>query len=177
MKTPSLPTLFLILALGSALIIGSALFSQYVLAMDPCGLCLRQRLGHYVAIPMALTAALSFARRSGGSRPVSMILSVVVLLALGFSLYWASFHIGVEQKWWPGLESCGGGGDTSDISLEQWLNPEGGAPAYVPCDQPTIIFGWFFGGASMATVHALLLLPLTLLSAFVVVRAFRKSVN
>ena len=126
MKTPSLPTLFLILALGSALIIGSALFSQYVLAMDPCGLCLRQRLGHYVAIPIALTAALSFARRSGGSRPVSMILSVVVLLALGFSLYWASFHIGVEQKWWPGLESCGGGGDTSDISLEQWLNPEGG---------------------------------------------------
>ena len=65
MKTPSLPTLFLILALGSALIIGSALFSQYVLAMDPCGLCLRQRLGHYVAILMALTAALSFARRSG----------------------------------------------------------------------------------------------------------------
>lgn len=177
MKTPSLPTLFLILALGSALIIGSALFSEYVLAMDPCGLCLRQRLGHYIAIPLAIVAALSFARLSGGRRAVSMIFSVAILLSFGFSLYWASFHIGVEQKWWPGLESCGGGGDTSDISLEQWLDPTSGGPAYVPCDQPTIIFGWAFGGASMATIHALLLLPLTLLSAFVAIRAFRQPVN
>ena len=134
MKTPSLPTLFLILALGSALIIGSALFSQYVLAMDPCGLVCVSVWG-IMWRSDGVNCSAVFCTTIGGSRPVSMILSVVVLLALGFSLYWASFHIGVEQKWWPGLESCGGGGDTSDISLEQWLNPEGGT-AYVPCDQP-----------------------------------------
>ena len=125
MKTPSLPTLFLILALGSAdhriRIVQSVCAGH-----GPLWAVFASASGALCGDSDGVNCSAVLCTTIGGSRPVIMILSVVVLLALGFSLYWASFHIGVEQKWWPGLESCGGGGDTSDISLEQWLNPEGG---------------------------------------------------
>lgn len=175
MRRSSLSVWFAIIAVASALIVGSALFSQYVLDMAPCGLCLRQRLGHYVAIPLAFVASVLWTRSGGHGRVVGFVLGLAIVLALSLSLYWAGFHIGVEQKWWPGLDSCGGGGDTSGVTLEQWMNPDLGAPQYVPCDQPTVIFQWFFGGLSMASAHVLVLAPLTLLSAWVTLTAVRSK--
>ena len=156
----SLRMTFLAVAGFSALILGSAWFAQYVLDMAPCGLCMRQRIGHYFAIPLGLISAWALSMRSTGGKASVLVFAIAIVIAVGHSMYWAGFHIGVEQKWWEGLASCNSGA-AMNATLEELLNTP-----FAACDVPTIIFKWFFGGLSMATVHLLTLLPLMALALF-----------
>lgn len=162
------PVVFWVLAAASAIILGSAWYAQYILDMAPCGLCLRQRIGHYVLIPGGVLAAILWHYVPYQRRFIHLVGLVVLALAAGFSLYWAGFHIGVENKWWEGLATCGGAA-SANLSIEQLLNTP-----FVPCDQPTIIFKWLFGGLSMATVHFILLLPLLHLAVWSLSKAVVK---
>lgn len=142
------------LGLASAGILVSAWFYQYVLDLAPCGLCLTQRTGHYIIIPVAAGGTLLWQLLPKYRPAIQALVLAVICLAAAYSAYWAGFHIGVENKWWPGLATCGGS-DTSGMTFEQLMNTP-----FVPCDQPTIIFKWLFGGLSMATIHLILLIPL-----------------
>ncbi|MGP1396510.1 MAG: disulfide bond formation protein B [Inquilinaceae bacterium] len=125
-----------ILLLACTAVLGTALASQYWGGLRPCELCLYQRWPYAAAIGLALLAvAVARARRL-------LLASIGVALLAGAGI--AAFHVGVEQHWWAGLESCGSatlsGGSAAELR-EQLL-----ATPVVRCDEVV----WSLFGISMA---------------------------
>lgn len=128
-------TLILIAAGGSAGLLLGALWFQYVVGLFPCALCIWQRWPHVVAV---LAGALSI-KIPGPVLPIIGALAALTTAAV------AGFHVGVEQGWWAGLESCQGQG-IGGLSLDTLLDPTAAAPEPVRCDQ----IAWSLFGVSMA---------------------------
>lgn len=136
---------------GAAAILG-AFYFQFVLGLQPCPLCLEQRIAYYLAIPLALIVA--FADLRGAPRaPVTAALGVIALAMLvnaGLGVY----HAGVEWKFWPGPTDCSGPvtslGRASDL-VRQLQNV-----TVVRCDEAA----WRFLGLSLAGYNALISLAL-----------------
>lgn len=133
----------LIVLAGSAALLGGALAFQYVGGLAPCELCIWQRWAHGAALAGALIALVAPGRLAS----LGLAFAVAGLLA-GVGI--AVFHAGVEQQWWQGLASCGGGG-TSAGSAEDLLQAIEAAPI-VRCDD----IAWTFLGLSMAVWNALI---------------------
>ena len=113
-----------------------ALYSQYVMGLAPCALCIWQRWPHLAAV---LFGALGLVVRG----------PVVPLLGGGSALATAGvgvFHFGVEQKWWEGLDSCTGGNGIAGLSVQDLLDPTKQVGAVVRCDE----IAASFAGLSMA---------------------------
>jgi disulfide bond formation protein DsbB len=96
-------TATLLVLAAAAATIGAALFSQHVLGLLPCKLCLTQRQPYYAAIPLALALVLLPAsdavRRAG-----LWLLALIFLVSAGLGAY----HAGVEWGVWLGPSDCGG---------------------------------------------------------------------
>lgn len=92
-------------ALCAATILG-AYFFQYVLKLQPCPLCLEQRIPYYIAIPLALVIAWGAAQ--GAPRTLVrlgfVLLAITMLVGGGIAVY----HAGIEWKFWPGPAECSG---------------------------------------------------------------------
>ncbi|MEM7547875.1 MAG: disulfide bond formation protein B [Pseudomonadota bacterium] len=134
----------LIAALGPTVILGAALFSQYVGGLHPCTMCIWQRWPHGVAIALATLSLLIgphltaiWALRAG---------ALALLIGAGIG----GFHVGVEQGWWEGPSTCTGG-DISQLSPEALISQIMNAPL-VRCDE----IAWAFLGISMAGWNAIL---------------------
>lgn len=99
-----LPSLIGVLAaLGSAGMLGGALYFQYVIGLAPCEMCHWQRWPHIVSIVAGLLAFLSF------SRPrLATTFAVVAVAALLTTSAIGVFHAGVEYRWWQGPQACSG---------------------------------------------------------------------
>lgn len=128
-------TLILIAGSGSALLLLGALYFQYVVGLFPCALCIWQRWPHLLAVVLGL-----FGLR-WPARSLALLGAAAALTTAGI----AGFHVGVEQGWWAGLESCTGAGITG-LSLDALLDPTVDAPAPVRCD----VIAWTLLGISMA---------------------------
>lgn len=133
-RTRSYPTLLALVGAGALAV---AYVAQYGFDLEPCVLCLYQR------IPYALVAILGFVAMM---RP-HLLTPVLVLAALvffaGASL--AFYHVGVEQHWWASATGCSGGTLSSTVTpadLMQSLS----APPPKPCDA----VDWTVLGVSMA---------------------------
>ncbi len=124
---------------GSSALLAYVLGAQYLQGLDPCPLCIWQRWPHLAAILLGL-AAMVAQRRS------LFVLPAVALLA-GTAI--AGYHVGVEQQWWAGLESCAGRpmGSMSGADLLNFSNPV----TVTRCDEVV----WSFLGLSMAAWNAL----------------------
>lgn len=136
--------------LGGA-ILGSAYGFQYLGGLQPCVLCLYQRWPWWIAIGLGLAAVL-LRGKPGLQKAMIASASLVILGGAGI----AGFHVGVEQKWWQGLASCGGVSDmpmTVEALKRQILN----APV-VRCDE----VAWSLMGLSMAGYNLLLSLAVGL---------------
>jgi disulfide bond formation protein DsbB len=97
------PAVLLILIVAGATI-GTALFSQHVLGLIPCKLCLLQRQPYYVAVPLALAlVVLPVSDRVRRAGLALLALTFVVSAGLG------AHHAGVEWGFWLGPSDCGGG--------------------------------------------------------------------
>lgn len=127
--------LLIVLAAGGSLglLLGAFAF-QYLGGLAPCVLCLWQRWPHAAAVGIGLLA-LAF---GGRALPALGGLAALTSAAIGV------FHVGVEQKWWEGLQSC-----TVDtlkgLSGGDLLNTEITAGAPAACDQ----IAWAMWGISM----------------------------
>jgi disulfide bond formation protein DsbB len=137
--------------LGAAAILGAYYF-QYVLGLQPCPLCLEQRIAYYVAIPLALILAFAAWRRA----PRALLAAGLVIIALAM-LVNASlgvYHSGVEWKFWTGPVDCSGPvtnlGRASDL-MKQLRNVQ-----VVRCDDAP----WRFLGLSLAGYNVLISLAL-----------------
>ncbi|MCF8482310.1 MAG: disulfide bond formation protein B [Rhodospirillum sp.] len=160
--SPRLLALGLLLASASALL--AALYAQFALGLDPCILCLYQRIPYVV---VALLAALAFQPNLPSRwRGVTLALCAVALLV---NAGIAFFHVGVEQHWWAGTASCvsaaaSGGGVTNLADLRAALSAP--APNLARCDEPA----WALFGITMAGYNLLICLGLGLSTAALVWR-------
>jgi disulfide bond formation protein DsbB len=140
------------IAAGGAATILGAWFFQYGLGLQPCPLCLEQRIPYYIAIPLAVLVALAAWR--GAPRRILVGGLAVLALVLLWSAWLGAYHAGVEWKWWAGPQDCavapaslGTGGSL----IEQMQKTR-----VVPCDEAA----WRFLGLSLAGWNALISLGL-----------------
>jgi disulfide bond formation protein DsbB len=102
MTTLSLRTLGLIAALSSLALLCGAWIAQYGFGLDPCQLCYYQRKPYMLNVALGLAAFLIAPK----NRKATLLLVALCALSFAADAAIAAFHVGVEQKWWKGLESC-----------------------------------------------------------------------
>lgn len=78
----------------------------------PCALCLEQRLGYYIAIPLAALALILASGPAGVARLLLVGAAVAMLWSAGLGVY----HAGAEWAFWQGPADCGGGEAVTDAS-------------------------------------------------------------
>ncbi|WP_238991825.1 disulfide bond formation protein B [Gemmobacter caeruleus] len=137
--TTSLPTpqrlQIAIAAAGSAGLLLGALAFQYLGGLAPCQLCIWQRWPHLAAVLIGVVAV------TFGARGLAVLGGLAALTSAGIGV----FHVGVEQGWWAGLQSCTAG-SISGISASDLLNPAVDVAQVVRCDA----IAWSLMGISMA---------------------------
>lgn len=152
----------LIAAGVSALMLAIAHGFETFGGLAPCELCLRQREVYWAAIAVALIGfvAARMLRRRWGPPLACWLLALVFLIGAGV----AGYHAGVEWKWWPGPQSCTGGGQVTAEAMANLLAGKKIAPPQ--CDKAA----WVWLGLSMAGWNALFSLALAAISAICALR-------
>ncbi|AHG47076.1 membrane protein [Rhizobium leguminosarum bv. trifolii CB782] len=94
----------ILLAIGMAAAVGTALGFQYIGGYIPCALCLLQRQPYYYAIPIAILAAISelVGLPNWITRALILAAGMLMLVTAGMGVY----HAGVEWHFWPGPATC-----------------------------------------------------------------------
>lgn len=133
-------TLAFLAAMGSAALLGAALFFEMVLDMQPCQLCIWQRWPHVVAV------VLGVAVWAWPLAPLMLAGALASATSGGIAVY----HTGVERGWFEGPSACSGGIDLTRLSAEEMLDRILAAPV-VRCDEVP----WELLGLSMASWNAL----------------------
>ncbi|MEQ8708147.1 MAG: disulfide bond formation protein B [Rhodospirillales bacterium] len=142
----------IILAASSAIALGTAYGSQYLAGLNPCVLCLYQRIPHWLVLVAGLLAALPLT--PAHLRRPALVFCGLALLA-GAAI--AGFHHGVEQKWWAGTDDCSAvlnTGSFEDFRAQILNNP------IVRCDEVP----WSLFGLSMASYNFLASLLLSVVA-------------
>ena len=136
------------IAAGLALILGlvtilGALGSQFIGGLQPCELCLEQRLPYYWGLPPLALILILWNRLPLAVWYVAMAI-VAALFAWG--AYLGGFHSGVEWGFWPGPTACAGVGDSLSMDMLDNLQP------VIGCD----VVQFRFLGLSLAGYNALI---------------------
>jgi disulfide bond formation protein DsbB len=134
---------------ASAVVLGTALLSQYWGGLAPCELCLMQRWPWAAVIVISLVVVLV------GERAGLVWVALLLGLVFAVSVVMAFYHVGVEQHWFAGPTACTaseGGAMTLEQMKQQIL---GTAP--VLCDRPD----WTLFGVSLAGWNLLASLIMT----------------
>ena len=142
----------LILAACSAIALGAAYGSQYLGGLNPCVLCLYQRIPHWIVLAAGCLAALPLTP-AHLRRPALMICGLALLTGAAI----AGFHHGVEQQWWEGTSDCSATlntGSFEDFRAQILNNP------IVRCDEVP----WSMFGLSMASYNFIASLLLAVLA-------------
>jgi disulfide bond formation protein DsbB len=137
--------------IGAATILG-ALILQYGFGVQPCQLCLEQRLAYYVLIPLAVLVVIGAA--AGASRKVLLAALVVIAAGTLWNAGLGAYHAGVEWHWWPGPQDCSG--PLVDLRSAGGLLKQLQSFRVVRCDEVT----WQFLGLSLAGYNVLISLAL-----------------
>ncbi len=134
----------IILAIGMAVVVGSALAFEHIGGYIPCKLCLGQRIPYYVGVPVAALAAVSATLR--WPPVLTRLLLLVVGLLMAWSLFLAVKHSGVEWGWWAGPTDCGAVAAPADTGGQGVLDA---IDSFVPpsCDKAALrVLGLSFAG-------------------------------
>ncbi|SIQ34491.1 Disulfide bond formation protein DsbB [Rhizobium sp. RU20A] len=106
---PSAPALLptLLLTLGMAVTVGTALGFEHLGGYIPCALCLLQREPYYygIGVGIAALAAIGFGAPRWIVRLLLAVLVIMMLVGAGMGVY----HAGVEWGFWEGPSSCATG--------------------------------------------------------------------
>ena len=129
-----------IASFSSLVVIFGAYYFEYIGGLVPCKLCYWQRYPHFMNI-LILPVFYFFPMRS---------LIFIGMSSMLVSTTLAFYHVGIEQKYWPGPNSCSNvsiEGLTTDQLLDQIMS----API-VRCDE----IAWELFGISMAGWNVLI---------------------
>lgn len=147
----------------STIILGAALLSQHWGGLAPCELCLLQRWPWGVAITISLVTVLV------GGRAALPWVALVLAVVFAASVVFAFYHVGVEQKWFPGPSACTASG-TGAMTLEQMKQQILGT-APVLCDRVQ----WSLFGVSLAGWNLLASLIMTAICLVAFLQARRPA--
>tara|TARA_Y200000002_G_scaffold368756_1_gene362162 strand:- start:343 stop:837 length:495 start_codon:yes stop_codon:yes gene_type:complete len=141
-----------ILFLISLASILSALIAEYFFNLQPCELCLKQRHPYYFIIGLIIINFLI---------PISYKTYLFLLIQLSslYGLFYAIWHVGVENKILKGPSGCSAGLNisTNTIDLkEQILSKQ-----VISCDEIV----WSLFGLSAASINTIILLVIFILNA------------
>ncbi len=129
--------------LASIFGLATAFLGEHVFGLEPCILCLYERVPYAVAAVLAAGAA--FLPIGNGWRATMMGLAALVF-AIGAGL--AFYHVGVEEHWWASIAACGGelpaGAEAEDLRNLS-------ASDLKPCDR----VDWRLFGVSLAGYNVL----------------------
>lgn len=157
--------LILLLAAGSAALLGGALLFQYVGGLPPCPMCIWQRWPHGIVIAVGLLGALLV----GGRRKAAALTLGLLAVALGVGAGLGLYHAGVEQQWWTGPTGCAGA--SAPDSLEALREQLMAQTRVVRCDE----IPWQLWGISLAGWNAIGSGALALVAAGGAFRAARQE--
>ena len=149
-------------ALGLAAILG-ALGSQYIFGLQPCELCLEQRLAYYWGLPILAAVLILWNRLP---MPVWYLAAGIVIAIFAWGTYMGAYHAGVEWGFWPGPTACTGTGTDIDFGDLGDIN----AARVVPCDKVQ----FRFLGISLAGYNALVSLAVVGLLLVAVIDQWRR---
>lgn len=150
-REPAAAAALAIFVLSTATILG-AWFFQYVLKLQPCPLCLEQRLPYHIVIPLSLLVVIAALVRAPRALIVVGLVAIMATVLCGAAL--AAYHAGVEWRWWPGPTDCSG--PLTDFSAKGLLLNQLQSVQVVRCDEAA----WRFLGISLAGYNVLISLAL-----------------
>ena len=143
-----------LLAAGGIGAINAALFMQYVVGVQPCILCIYQRIPYAVVAVLGLTA-LVFGRH----RPLRVALLALMTLAMLIDCGTAIFHVGIENHLWAGTPGCGVPAPAASV---EELRARLMAGPVVRCDEVAwSLFGISIAGYNIAITLAMALFALS----------------
>ena len=144
------------IGLACCLVIATAYAFEYLANLQPCVLCLYQRIPYAIAIGLMLLVAIL---RKHTQLNLILFIATSVVFAIGSAI--AIFHVGVEQQLWQGTPGCGNfiNADSVEALRKQLL-----AQPIVRCDEVT----WSLFGISMAGYNFLISSSLLLYSLVIV---------
>lgn len=128
--------------LGLATILG-ALGSQFIGGLQPCELCLEQRLPYYWGLPILALTLILWNRLP---LPVWYLAMGIVAALFAWGAYLGGYHSGVEWGFWPGPTACTGVGESFSLDA---LND---MQRVIGCD----VVQFRFLGLSLAGYNALI---------------------
>jgi disulfide bond formation protein DsbB len=138
----------LVVLAAAAATVGGALVFEHAFGLLPCKLCLVQRNPYYLAIPVALAAAIAPPR---AARIGLAALAVVFVASAGLGMY----HTGVEWGFFAGPSDCGGTPAATPGAIGDFLK-QLETTRVVSCTEAA----WRFLGLSLAGWNVLISLAL-----------------
>ncbi|MCL2469000.1 MAG: disulfide bond formation protein B [Alphaproteobacteria bacterium] len=147
-KIFSMPWAALVIFTASALSMASAYILQFFFSVQPCALCLYQRVPFAVAVILTALAIVAHVvtsysgvdRRHKIGRFFLALCAAAFLINTGIAIY----HTGVEFHWWAQTDLCGVNPNlfaSQDASVESIRNAIMNTPV-VPCDvREPLFFG------------------------------------
>ena len=139
--------------------IGSALTAEYFFEIYPCKMCLYQRYTYYFIIIIGLIFFFI-------NKFFHIWHLLLIECALCYGIFYAIWHVGVEQKILTGLSECSTFFDNTNSLIElknQILNQ-----AIITCEE----ISWTILGLSAATMNAIVLLFLLIFNTTFLVQYF-----
>lgn len=161
----SCPTsIFAGVAIVSTLALAAALIAEVALGLEPCILCIYQRIPFAAGIILGL-AGLALRKKDKVARIMIFLIGLAFLANTGI----AAYHTGVEQHWWrSAVEGCAVNFESDEQKgiLENILSAPTGNCAEIPWSDPVL-------GLSMANYNILLCFALFLICAAALLRQCR----
>lgn len=133
--------------LASLAMLGSAHAFEIFGKMAPCPLCLRQRDAYWAAAAMAVAGLVLWQRRPAHRYLVALNVMLGLVFVTGAVV--ATYHAGVEWKFWAGPAGCSGD-VVAGIEELDLLGSLEGRIATVSCSEAP----WRMFGISMAGYNA-----------------------
>ena len=138
-------TVFALVALACAALMGYAFFAQYVEGFEPCMLCMVQRVFVCLAGAFALLAAVHGPRRVG-----NRIYGVLVAISSAGGAYVAARHVYLQRLALTAPEQLDGCAPSFEYALENYGPLKFLGTIFIR-DQDCGVIDWTFLGLSMPT--------------------------
>ena len=145
-----------LVGLACCLVLAIAYAFEYLANLQPCVLCIYQRVPYAVAMGLMLVAAIL---RKNSQSNLILFIATSVVFAIGSAI--AIFHIGIEQQLWQGTPECGNFIETDSVEA---LRKQLLAQPIVRCDE----VAWSLFGISMSGYNFLISTSLLLYSTVIV---------
>ncbi len=143
---------FWIVSILSIVAIIAALIAEQIFNLEPCSMCLKQRHPYYfIIITFIIFALLKWQK--------NIWFYVGVQLASIYGLFYAFWHVGIENKILPGPSECSAELKLSNNVSE--LKDQIMSKPVISCEEVI----WSFFGISAATINAFIVLAIFIINA------------